>query len=101
MERYSWVMTYSAAMTPDLVLYHANCPDGFAAAWAIWKKFPSAVFVPAEHGQPPPVDCVGRHIVIVDFSYPRALLEEMVKSAASLQVLDHHITAQAALQGLP
>ena len=88
-------------MIPDLVLYHANCPDGFAAAWAIWKKFPSAVFVPAEHGQPPPVDCVGRHIVIVDFSYPRALLEEMVKSAASLQVLDHHITAQAALQGLP
>ena len=38
METYSWVMAYSAAMTPDLVLYHANCPDGFAAAWAIWNR---------------------------------------------------------------
>lgn len=87
-------------MTPDLVLYHANCPDGFAAAWAIWKNYPSAVFVPVDHGQPLPVDPSGRNVLIVDFSYPKPVLEEIAKSAAAIQVLDHHITAQQALAGL-
>ena len=100
MEHYSWVMAYSAAMTPDLVLYHANCPDGFAAAWAIWKKYPSAVFVPVDHGQPLPVDPSGRNLLIVDFSYSKPILEGIAKSTASIQVLDHHVTAQQALEGL-
>jgi hypothetical protein len=88
-------------MTPDLVLYHANCPDGFGAAWAIWKKFPSAVFVPVDHGQPLPVNPVGRNVLIVDFSYPKPILEEIARVAATIQVLDHHVTAQEALNGLP
>src|SRR5437016_12561325 len=94
------VMGYFGAMTPDLVLFHANCPDGFAAAWAIWKKYPSAVFVPVDHGQPLPVDPSGRNLLIVDFSYPKPVLEGIAKSAASIQVLDHHVTAQQALEGL-
>jgi uncharacterized protein len=88
-------------VNPDLILYHANCPDGFAAAWAIWKKFPKATFVPVEHGQPLPLDCSGRKIVIVDFSYPKPVLEHIAKVAAELQVLDHHVTAKSELQGLP
>ena len=88
-------------MTPDLVLYHANCPDGFGAAWAIWKKYPSAVFIPVDHGQPLPVDPTGRNLLIVDFSYPRPMLEGIAKSAAAIQVLDHHITAKQALADLP
>jgi uncharacterized protein len=88
-------------MTPDLILYHGNCPDGFAAAWALWKKFPQAAYVPVEHGQPPPLDCSGRRVVIVDFSYPRPVLEGMAKAAAEMQVLDHHVTAQSQLAGLP
>ena len=97
----SWIMPYSRAMTPDLVLYHANCPDGFAAAWAIWKKFPSALFVPVDHGQPLPVNPTGRSVLIVDFSYPKPVLEEIAKTASAVQVLDHHITAKEALAGLP
>jgi hypothetical protein len=88
-------------MTPDLVFYHANCPDGFGAAWAVWKKFPSAMFVAVDHGQPPPVDTTGRNLLIVDFSYPKPILENLAQTASSLQVLDHHITAQQALDGLP
>ena len=88
-------------MVPDLVLYHAECTDGFGAAYAIWKRFPSAEFIPADHGQPPPVSCAGRNVVVVDFSYPRPILEAMAKDAAAFQVLDHHITAQEALGGLP
>jgi len=89
------------AYPPDVVLYHAECSDGFGAAWAIWKKFPSARFMPVKHGISPPAGLAGRHVVIVDFSYSRQTLEAMAKEAASLQVLDHHITAEKALVGLP
>ena len=87
--------------SPDVVLYHAECADGFGAAWAIWKRFPSAEFLPVKHGSPPPPDLANRHLLIVDFTYPRPTLEGIASQAASLVVLDHHITAQQALAGLP
>lgn len=86
---------------PEVVLYHAECLDGFAAAWAIWKRVPSARFVPVTHGDLPPDGLTGRHVVIVDFSYSRAILLKLAGDAASLKVLDHHITAEEALKGLP
>jgi hypothetical protein len=87
--------------SPDIVLYHADCSDGFGAAWAIWKQFPHARFVPVKHGCPPPPDLADRRIVIVDFSYGRPILETMAAEAKALLVLDHHITAEQALEGLP
>jgi len=92
---------YNPAQLPDVILYHAECADGFGSAWAIWKKFPSARFIPVKHGVPPPEGLAGRHILIVDFSYERAVLEAIARQAASLLVLDHHITAQKGLAGLP
>lgn len=93
--------TPGSVRPPDIVLYHAECTDGFGAAWAIWKRFPNAEFRPVKHGMPPPVILAGRHVVIVDFSYGRDVLEGIAKEAASLQILDHHITAQQSLAGLP
>ncbi len=86
---------------PDIVLYHAECSDGFGAAWAIWKKFPHARFVPVKHGNPPPSDLNDLRVVIVDFSYARPVLESMAIETRELLVLDHHITAEKALDGLP
>jgi uncharacterized protein len=86
---------------PTLVLYHADCSDGFGAAWAIWKRFPDARFLPVKHGTPPPADLHGERVVIVDFSYSRPVLETMANEAKELLVLDHHITAEKALNGLP
>ncbi|WP_447974537.1 phosphoesterase [Nitrospira sp. Kam-Ns4a] len=86
---------------PEVVLYHADCADGFGAAWALWKRFPAAQYVAVKHGFPPPPGLAGRHVVIVDFSYPRETLEALAQAAASLLVLDHHVTAQQALAGLP
>src|SRR2546429_9972207 len=88
-------------MVPDLVLYHADCTDGFGAAWAIWKRYPSAEFIPADHGLPPPVSCAGRRVVLVDFAYPRPILEEMAEGASELQALDHPNTSKKAPKGLP
>jgi oligoribonuclease NrnB/cAMP/cGMP phosphodiesterase (DHH superfamily) len=88
---------------PDLVLYHAECLDGFGAAWAVWKRFPSAQFVAVKHGCAPPsrADIKDRRVVIVDFSYARETLEAFATEVAALLVLDHHITAERALAGLP
>jgi hypothetical protein len=97
----SQLLVPHAPAPPDIVLYHADCLDGFGAAWAIWKKFPTAVFTPVKHGLPPPAGLAGQHIVIVDFSYPRPVLEALAQEAGSLFVLDHHITTAEALADLP
>lgn len=86
---------------PTLILYHAECADGFGAAWAIWRRYPKAEYRPVKHGEAPPANLAGHHIVMVDFSYNRTMLEAMAKDAASLVVLDHHITAEQALADLP
>lgn len=89
-------------MTTKTCIYHANCPDGFAAAISVYtnpKWGSDTNFVTAHYGNPPP-DVTGHDVIIVDFSYPRDVLEQMHAQANSLIVLDHHKTAQAALEGL-
>jgi len=86
-----------------LIIYHADCVDGFAAAWAASSAFPADRYVelcPAVYREPPP-DVTGREVYVVDFSYPREVLLDMHARAKSLLVLDHHKTAAAALEGLP
>ena len=89
------------SQTPTAVLYHAECADGFGAAWAIWRQFPQSQFIPVKHGNPPPDGLNGQRVVIVDFSYARETLESMRRQTNELLVLDHHITAEKALAGLP
>lgn len=84
-------------MKPDICIYHSPCADGFAAAWAVWKRWPDIEFVPACYGAPPP-DVAGKHVLIVDFSYKRPVLEAMAGDALSVTVLDHHKTAEADLR---
>ena len=86
---------------PNVVLYHAECMDGFGSAWALWKRFPDARYVAVKHGFPPPDGLQNQHVVMVDFSYPRAAILQLAEHTASLHILDHHITAQASLADLP
>jgi len=86
---------------PTIVLYHAECADGFGAAWALWRQFPSARYLPVKHGNSPPEGLTDQQVVIVDFSYARERLEAMAGDTKALLVLDHHITAEKALAGLP
>lgn len=84
-----------------LVIHHANCFDGVAAAWVVWKFWRgNADLHPAHYNEPPP-DVKDRIVYVVDFSYPRADMDEMYKDARQLLVLDHHKTAEAALKGAP
>ena len=86
-----------------LIIYHANCLDGFGAAYAAWRYFSErdieAEYLAASHGDAPP-DCGGREVYIVDFSYKRPLLKQICAQAARVIILDHHISAQEDLAGL-
>lgn len=99
------LMTYTEQdrAVPYLIIYHGGCPDGFCSAWvaAKWRRACGSGYElhAATYGEdPPPV--AGRHVLIVDFSYPRDTLLEMDRQAASLHVFDHHATAQQDLGGL-
>lgn len=87
-------------MTNPLVIYHARCMDGMTAAWAVWKALGAGDYVPATHGDAPP-EVDGRDVVVVDFAYSRPVMEDILKRARSLRVLDHHKSAEADLAGLP
>lgn len=90
-------------MTPPLVIFHANCPDGFTAAWVSVRALGAGTEIcSASYGEEPPIElAAGRDVYVVDFSYPRDRLLVLRQAARSLLVLDHHKTAQAALEGLP
>lgn len=84
------------------VLYHADCPDGFGGAYAAWKKFADgAEYIPVEHGLPPPKHLAGKEVYIIDFSYPAPILQEILASAQSLTVLDHHEGTKEAVESVP
>ena len=83
-----------------LCIYHGNCLDGFAAAWAVRHSLADSVeFYKGIHQQPPPV-VDGRDVVLVDFSYKRSVLEKMLQTASSITILDHHVSAEQELSDL-
>ena len=83
----------------DLVIYHGSCRDGFTAAWVARLRYPGAEFHAGYFRKKPPI-VTGRDVLILDFSYPRSILEDMANQAADLLLLDHHKSAQADLAGL-
>lgn len=83
-----------------LVIYHADCPDGFAAAWACWKAMgEEAEYFPAAYHLPPPRVDLNTVVFMVDFCYKPQVLEKMAEECHSVHVLDHHISAQKEFDG--
>lgn len=88
-------------MTRPLCIYHGNCADGFGSAWVVWKYFGGDCdFHPGVYQDSPP-DVTDRDVIMVDFSYKRPVLEEMIEKSRSLLVLDHHRSAMEDLVGFP
>lgn len=76
-----------------IVIYHGNCADGFAAAWCFWDRHRDSYdYFPGVYQEPPP-DVSGRHVYLVDFSYKRAVVEDMLRVAKTVTLIDHHKTA--------
>lgn len=85
-----------------ICIYHKNCADGFGAAWVVNQKYQNTdriEFIPAHYGDNPP-DVKGQDVIIVDFSYPYEILEQMEMDAKSILVIDHHKTAKQHLENM-
>ena len=78
-----------------LILYHADCDDGFGAAYAAWLSLgDGAEYQPIYYGdQIPPDRLKGRQVFILDFSFSPAVLRNMAQHAAKIVLLDHHRSA--------
>lgn len=78
-----------------VIIYHKHCQDGFAAAWAAWKKYgDSASYIPASHGDEIPEGIEGKEVYVVDFSYNAQKLPILQSKAKKLVVIDHHKSAE-------
>lgn len=91
-------MTYQ----PDILIFHDNCDDGFAAAWAVHKKWGDAVeFMASNYGRPlPDFDANGKDVLIADFSIPPEQCEDVVNRGGRIVMLDHHKTAEEKLSAM-
>src|SRR4051812_46906109 len=99
-------------MSRTLCIYHGNCADGFGAAWAFRKAYVERVntkefgrdeirYIPGVYQTGLPTDLRSDDtVVIVDFSYKRADMEQLCRSVSSILHIDHHKTAIEDLKDL-
>lgn len=101
-------------MEKRILVLHHNDNDGFASAFAAWyglwlecppdQTRPEMKFIPVQYGQDIPMDQIidfqPDAIYILDFSYSLLELQGLKELYPHLCVVDHHKTAQEALQGL-
>lgn len=82
------------------VYFHADCLDGFGAAWAGWRKFGDAArYRPVHHGEPWRLeDVAGRDVFVLDFSFSPDELVDMARLCRTLHQIDHHVSARDAWQ---
>ena len=91
-----------------LVMYHANCTDGFGAAFAAWLKLgDEAEYLPMNYmktddkssadllhefsAKKIPGACISeREVFIFDFSLPRCVMDWLFGHAKRVVWLDHH-----------
>ncbi len=79
-----------------ICFYHAGCPDGFGAAWAVWRRFgEDCRYVPRGHEDAlPTAPLAGAWVAFVDIAPPNAALRELTETAGELLVLDHHVSSR-------
>lgn len=90
-----------------LVIYHANCADGFGAAFAAWAKLgDEADYLPMQYGAKfdnglshasvtnlNSLSVAQREVYILDFSLPKESMSWLFATAKYVVWLDHHKTA--------
>lgn len=92
----------------DLIIFHNNCPDGWAAAYICKMKWPEAELLPLNHGlgaielEDLIIKCMDKGVIMVDYSLrTRELNDRLNAVAKSFRILDHHKSAQEVLTGAP
>ena len=80
-------------MPKPIVIYHGNCADGFSGAWCFHRVYGESLeYHPGVYQHTPP-DVYDRDVYLVDFSYKREIVAEMLKVARTVTLIDHHKSA--------
>lgn len=84
-----------------LCIYHANCADGFSAAW-VFHMYAGVEFDfhPGVYQSKDLPDVLDRDVYLVDFSYKREAVEAFILMANSVTLIDHHKSALEDLKTL-
>jgi oligoribonuclease NrnB/cAMP/cGMP phosphodiesterase (DHH superfamily) len=90
----------------DIVLFHYPCQDGLASGWVTnhYHKLKNKLIelYPIQHGTPLDLTrLVGKKIIFCDWAPPPDILEQVEQVVSEIKILDHHKTAQQALQSKP
>ncbi len=82
-------------MLDIIVFYHKNCQDGFASAWAAWKKFKNkAEYIPLNYQAPFDHNIKGKKVYFLDVCPNRKILEKLKKDDCEIVIIDHHLSAK-------
>ena len=92
----------SGSARPPLVLYHADCDDGFGAAYAAWLSLgDDATYQPVHHGDVVASELLaGRQVFILDFSFSPEIISTLSAVTTQIVLLDHHKSAAEQWQGV-
>jgi oligoribonuclease NrnB/cAMP/cGMP phosphodiesterase (DHH superfamily) len=90
-----------------LILFHAGCYDGYTSAWVAANALGGEDAVemkPIQYKREEKtlegLQIAGREVYVVDFSFDKATVLDMAALADKMVVLDHHKTAQEALESI-
>lgn len=89
-----------------LLIYHANCPDGFGSAYAFWKRYADNIdYMSLSHDAKNDVklwsDMLRNRVVwMVDIALDRSSAEFVNGITKQFLIIDHHITAMRDLGDL-
>ncbi|KKU93940.1 MAG: Phosphoesterase, DHHA1 [Candidatus Jorgensenbacteria bacterium GW2011_GWA1_48_13] len=89
-------------MKSIVVLYHANCPDGFGAAYAAWKKFGNrADYIAVKPVKLPPKHLRNKEIYVLDSSLSADDLKRLLQLKNKVTIIDHHISSKKDVEKAP
>lgn len=97
---------------PDIMLYHANCKDGFTSAWVLhnWMRSNftdidvanSVKYIPIAYSDTPDfTEFAGKRILVADFSFKKHIMDIICEYASQVVILDHHRSAAKELEDFP
>jgi uncharacterized protein len=83
-------------MKDIIILYHADCPDGFGGAWAAYKKFgDKAEYIAVHHQVSPPAGLKNKEIYFVDFIYnDEKTVSRLISDNKRVTAIDHHVSVE-------
>ncbi|MBI4133183.1 hypothetical protein HY478_01065 [Candidatus Uhrbacteria bacterium] len=93
--------SYPPITKRTVVFYHNDCPDGFAGAWAAWKKMGAkAQYVPLRHQVPLP-RVRGKTLYFIDIAPDEKTAKRLLLARNEVIIIDHHVSREKIARSQP